>query len=273
MDLEFRWVPKLLLWIMLMFSCLGAVSTLFRTETDPVPALLTRTAEQQMAIQTALGFAREWMFWDGGELPEERVQRLQPYVNPDALARVAALQAESNTRSQQVMASECLTIAASGGSSYRVRVRVIVANPERMMWEVEVPVWVQATKGAAVTDPPIIRSLQEPPIVPKIPQAAAASAAVKERMRSAMESFLKAICESKDAGSLLNYVTADAKMVPLNGRLRFVTLDRLEATGEGPYDVTVSFTIEDASTGFRLAQVWRMKVTEENQKFFVAAMQ
>ncbi|MNP18723.1 hypothetical protein D3C76_1112160 [compost metagenome] len=62
-------------------------------------------------------------------------------------------------------------------------------------------------------------------------------------------------------------------MVPLNGRLRFVTLDRLEAIGEGPYDVTVSFTIEDASTGFRLAQVWRMKVTEENQKFFVAAMQ
>ncbi len=272
--MELRWLPKLLLWGMLTLSCLGAVGTLLRTETDPAPDLLARTAEQQMAIETALGFTREWMHWDREELPEARMQRMKAYVQPDALARLAALQAGATGRSQQVEATEFLSVKNGGGPHFRVHVRVIVLIPERTIWEVAVPVWAQAARGAAVADPPTIQPLREPAVVPdRQVQNEAAPTATKERMRPVLESFLKAMCEGREASNLSNYVTAEARLTPLDGRLRFVSLERLEATGTGPYNVAVSFTAEDAATGFRWPQVWRLTITEENQKFFVASVE
>lgn len=272
--MDLRWFPKLLLWCMLTLSSLGAVSMLLRTETDPTPALLKRTTEQQMAIHTALNFAREWMRWYGEELPEARMQRLKPYVNPDALDRIAALQSEQKTKRQEVIASEFLSLSSSSGFRQTVRVRVIALNPDRVVWELDVPVWAQTGKGAAVTSPPLIRSSQEPPIVPEAGSGeTTASGEVKQRMRPALESFLKAMCEGKDAESLFNYVTTGANLKPLGGRLRFLSLERLEASGTGPYKVAVTFSAQDAATGFRLTQVWRLTVTEENQKFFVAAVE
>lgn len=271
--MTFRVLPKLLLWAMLAVSCLGAVGTLLRTETDPAPGLLERTAERQMAIETAVGFAREWMQWDGEEPSEARLERLQPYANPEALARIAALQAEQKTKRQQVIAAEFVSLASGGGSRFNVRVRVIAENPERVNWEVEVPVWAQVSKGASVTGPPLLRPLREPPAVPPSGGGeAAAPAEVKQRMRPAIESFLKAMCEGTDAASLLNYVTAEAHLVPLAGRIRFLSLERLEATGSGPYTVTASFIAQDAATGFRWPQAWKLTVTEENGKFFVSGL-
>ncbi|MFC0213821.1 conjugal transfer protein [Paenibacillus chartarius] len=269
-----RWFPKLVLWSMLTLSCLGAVSTLLNTEADPAPILLKRTLEQQMAIQTAVSFAREWMRWDGEELPEARVQRLKPYVTPDALNRVSALQPEQKAKRQEIISSEFVALTSSSGSRYTVRIRVIAATPERVVWEADVPVWVQAGKGAAVTAPPLIRLPQEPPAVPETGSGeSAASAEVKQRMRPAIESFLKAVCEGKDADSLFNYVATGSNVKPLEGRLRFIALDRLEATGTGPYQVAVTFSAQDAATGFRFTQMWKLTVTEENKKFFVGSVE
>ncbi|WP_144938193.1 conjugal transfer protein [Paenibacillus sp. 32O-W] len=272
--MDVRLLPKLLLWVMLIVSSLGAISTLLRTEPDPAPAILKKTMEQQMAVHTALSFAREWMRWDGEELPEARMQRLKPYVNPDALARVAALQAEQKTKRQEVIAAEFVSSSASGGSHYAVLVRVIAANPERVVWEVEVPVWAQTGKGAVVAAQPLFRPPQEPPAVPDTGSGEpAASADVKQRMRPAIESFLKAMCEGKDADSLFNYVTTGANLKPLEGRIRFIALERLEVAGTGPYKVTVTFTAQDAATDFRVTQVWKLAVTEENRKFFVGSVE
>lgn len=272
--MDLRWFPKLLLWGMLTISCLGAVSTLLRTEVDPAPLLLKRTTEQQMAIHTALNFAREWMHWDGEELPEARVKRLKPYVNPESLARTAVLQSKQKTKRQEVIAAEFVSLTSGNGSRYSVRVRVIAANPERIVWEVDVPVWAQAGKGAAVTAPPVSRPPREPPAAPETQiEEANVPADVKQRMRPALESFLKAMCEGKDAESLFNYITTGTTLKPLEGRLRFLSLERLEATGSGPYKVTVFFSVQDALSGFQFTQVWMLTVTEENQKFFVGAVE
>ncbi|MCY9668713.1 conjugal transfer protein [Paenibacillus alginolyticus] len=268
-----RLLPKLLLWGMLMIACLGTVSSLVRPQTDSAPALTRGSLEQQMAIHTALGFAREWMDWNGEELLEARLKRLKPYVNPDVLALFTPLQAEQKTKRQEVIASEMVSFSSSGGSRYTVHVRVFVKNPDRATWEVDVPVWVQADKGAAVTAPPLFRPLRKPPAVPEQGNGEkATSAEVKQRMRPAIESFLKAICEGRDAESLFNYVTTGSHLIPLAGRLRFVSLDQLDATGVGPYAVTVTFSAKDEATGFRFTQVWKLTVTEENQKFFVGAI-
>lgn len=270
--MDIRLLPKLLLWGMLTLACLGTMSTLLRTETDPAIAFLQRTAEQQIAIQTAIGFTREWMYWNGEELPETRMQRLQPYVNPEALVRIAAIQSDPKTNGQQVVAVELISLS-SQGSRFTIRIRVIALNPARSLWEVDVPVWVQAAKGAAITDPPLIRPLQGPPDVPESGSSeVAASSEVKERMRPAIERFLKVMCEGKDADSLFNYVTTGSKLMPLQGRLGFLSLDRLEVTGVGPYTATVTFSVQDEATGFRFTQVWRLAVAEENKKFFVGAV-
>lgn len=272
--MDLRLLPKLLLWGMLTLACLGTISTLLRIETDPIPALLKRTMEQQMAIQTALGFSREWMHWDGKELPEARMQRIKPYVNPESLVRIAAILSDKNTNLQDVVAVELISLSSHGYQRYKIRVRVIALNPDRTLWEVDVPVWVQAGKGAAITDPPLIHPLQNPPAVPEPGNGEVeASSGVKQRIRPAIESFLKAMCEGKDAESLFNYVTTGSKLMPLKGRLQFLSLDRLEATGVGPYTITVTFSVKDEATGFRLTQVWRLAVAEENEKFFVGGIE
>ncbi|MEB3102856.1 conjugal transfer protein [Ferviditalea candida] len=266
-------LPRLLLWSMLTVSCLGAASTLLKTETDPSQAILKRSMEQQMAVQTAVSFAREWMRWDGEELPEARIQRLKPYVSPEALNRVAALQSEQKTNRQNVIASEFMSLASASGSRHTVRIRVIALNPERLVWEVDVPVWAESGKGAAVTAPPLIRPLSEAPVVTEPGNAeTSASGEMKQRMRPVIESFLKAVCEGKDAESLSNYVTTGAKLTPLKGRIRFVAMERLDATGAGPYAVTVTFLAKDEAAGFRLTQIWKLTVTEENGKFFVSGI-
>lgn len=272
--MDMRLLAKLLLWSMLTLSCLGTISTIWRIETEPTPTLLQRTMEQQMAIQTALGFSREWMYWDGEELPEARMQRLKPYVNPDALVRISTLQLEQKANRQQVISTDFVSFSSSVGANHTIRIRVIALNPKRVMWEIDVPVWVQVDKGAAVTVPPTILPLKEPPTVPEVKSVEAESSTeLKQRMRPAIESFLKAMCEGEDADSLYNYVTTDAKLTPLNGRLRFLALEKLEATGEGPYSVAVTFSVQDEATSFRFTQLWTLTVTEENQKFFVRAVQ
>lgn len=271
--MEFRWFPKLLLWGMLAFSCLGAVATLLKTEADPLPTMLKRSTEQQMAIHAALGFTREWMHWDGEELMENRMKRLQPYVNPDSLVRMATLQTEKRTNRQDVIATEFVSLSTSNGSHYTVRVRVIALNPERIQWEADVLVWAQFEKGAAIAEPPLFRPLQEPSPIPEMRKSeASASSDTKQRMRPVVENFLRSMCEGEDVGSLFNYMTTTAKLTPLEGRLLFVKLERLEATGANPYQVTVTFSVEDVETGFQMIQVWKLGVTEENGKFFVDSL-
>lgn len=223
-----------------------------------------------MAIVAATGFAREWMRWDGSESQEMRMQRLKPYVDPDALSHIALLQPEQKTNRQDVIASELMSLTNKSGSRYTVRLRVIALNPERVVWEVEVPVWSVVGMGAVVTGPPLIRPLSEPTVVPT-PESTEASASgeVKQRMRPVIESFLKAICEGKNAESLSNYVTTGVKLTPLDGRIQFQSLEQLDATGTDPYTVTVTFFAKDGATGFRLTQIWKLSVTEENGKFFV----
>lgn len=278
--MDIRWFPKLILWGMLTLACLGTVSSLLRPQTDPMPDFARQAQEQNMAIHTAVGFAREWMQWEGEELPEARLLRLKPYVNPDALVRIAAIQSEQKTNRQTVTAVDLVSLI-SDGPRYTVRVRVMAtktsgSNTERVIWEVDVTVWAQAGKGAAVTAPPLIRPVQEPPAVPKTGNSEeSASGEVKQRMRPAIESFLKVMCEGKDADSLFNYVTAGAKIQPLGGNIRFLSLDRLDGTvaGTGSYTVTVTFSIKEEATEFRLTQEWKLAVTEENQKFFVSAIE
>jgi len=269
--MPFRLLPKVLLWVMLTVSCLGAIATLQRPEAGMPFSVQSQTEQQQMAVTTAVGFAREWMAWDGSEMPEARLQRLKTYVNPEMLARIADLQAESQTARQQVIAAELVSLVSSASPHFTVRVRVIALNPERVNWELEVPVWAQTGQGAAVTGPPLIRLPQTSPVVPAQENAETAiSADMKQRLRPMIESFLKAMCEGKDAASLSNYVTAEAKLLPLAGRIRFASLDRVEGAGAGPYVVAATFIAQDAASGFRFAQVWRLTVIQENGKFFVS---
>ncbi|THF74365.1 conjugal transfer protein [Cohnella fermenti] len=269
-----RVLSKILLWGLLLLSSLGAVATLRQSEPDmPSKNLLEQIAEQQMATETALYFVREWMDWQGDELPEARMARLRPYVTPEALARIAALQNELKTMRQKVMASEFMSLSPGGASQYTVRIRAIVLNPERVQWEADVPVWVQMKKGAVVTGLPLLRPVPETSTVPvSATGEAAVSADHRQRMQPAIESFLKAMCEGTDEKSLANYVTAEAEITPLAGRLRLVTLDKLEAVGQGPYMVTATFTAEEAATGYRFAQAWKLLVTEENGKFFISQL-
>ncbi|MBB6732774.1 conjugal transfer protein [Cohnella zeiphila] len=268
-----RLLPKLLLWAMLTVSCIGAVGTLLRTGSEPAPARVERLTEQQMAIETAVGFAREWMHWDGQELAEARAKRLQPYVNPELLSSMAVLKTEKKTMRQQVVAAEFVSLAANNGSRYVVRVRVTAENPERITWVIEVPVWVQLSKGAAVTGLPVIRPGQDPPTVPPSESdGSKVSAEMKQRMRTAIESFLKVMLEGEKEEILSNYVTGDSHLIPLAGRLHFVSLDQLAAEGVGPFTASVSFTVKDTATGFQFAQRWKLSLVEENGKFFVRAL-
>lgn len=263
-----RLLPKLLLWIMLTISCLGTIASFVQPEQDLSATWLQQSLQQQVAVETAAGFVREWMSWNGDELPELRQARLKPYVSLDKLAQVALVQAEQKTSRQEVNAVELISLAGSG-PRFTVHLRVTVANPNRAMWVAEVPLWVQAGKGAAVTAPPLLRLPQELPAVPEGDKGEAASSEAKQRMRPAIESFLKAMCEGKEKSSLFNYVTVNANLTPLSGRLRFLSLELLEASGTGPYTVIVTFSAQEETTGFKVTQVWRLIVTEENGKFFV----
>lgn len=269
-------LPKLLLWIMLMVSTLGAISSLMKPETDQAAWINQAALKQQMAVHTATNFAREWMAWNGGELPEERLNRLKPYVNPAALSRVAAIQSGQKNSQQKVIAAEFVSLTVKDVHVYTVRIRVVVLNPERVIWEVEVPVWVhsESGNGGSVIGPPVIRPPKDPLVVHE-PEATemAASSDVKQRMKPAIESFLKAICEGKDAESLSNYISTGTTLLPLQGRIRMLSMDSFEVTGKGPYTAKVAFTVQDMATGFSFSQVWRLTVTEENQKFFVGSLE
>ncbi len=268
-----RVLPKVLLWGLLLLSSLGGVATLRQTVPDTPANLLEQTAEQQMGIETALYFVREWMDWQGDELPETRMARLKPYVTPDALARIAALQNDQKTKRQQVIAAEFISISVREDSRYTVHVRAIVLNPGRTVWQVDVPVWAQAGKGAVITGAPLLRPLTEPPTAPgSIADGAVVSSETRQRMQPAIESFLKAMCEGTDEKSLANYVMTGSKITPLAGRIQLVTVDKLDAIGDGPYTVMVTFTAEEMATGYRFAQAWKLIVTEENGKFFISQL-
>jgi len=272
--MEFRILPKILLWVMLVVSTMGAISSLLRPATDQTALSNQDSLKQQMAVYTATSFAREWMTWSGDELPEDRLNRLKPYVDPTALSRIGQIKAEQKTSQQKVTAAEFVSLTMNDAHLYTVRVRVVVMNPARTLWEVDIPVWVQLDKGASVTTSPIIRPLDEAPVVPESKTAElSASNEVKGRIRPAIESFLKAICEGKDAVSLFNYVSTGSKLNPLQGKVRFISLDGLKATGTGPYTVNVTFSVQDPTTGIIFTQEWKLTVTEENQKFFVGAIE
>ncbi|MFC4306407.1 conjugal transfer protein [Cohnella boryungensis] len=268
-----QWIPKLLLWMMLILSCLGTASSLIKPATDQSAIIHQATVEQQMAVSTVTSFVREWMTWSGEELPGDRLNRLKPYVNPTAMGRIGQLKAEQKTSRQNVFSVEFESLSIRRVHAYSVRVRVVVLNPARTIWEVEVPVTVQGGKQAAVTASPVIRPLQELAALaePKLSESVVSSE-VKQRMQPAIESFLKAMCEGKDTESLLNYISTGSKLEPLAGRIRFLSLDQLEATGIGPFTARATFTVQDAATGMSFLQSWELKVTEENQKFFVSAV-
>lgn len=272
--MDIRWIPKGLLWILLILSSLGAVSSWVRPNTDQLAAFGKFALEQQMAISAATNFAREWMNWGGEESLEDRQVRLKPYVSQTVTNRVNPIKAEQKGSQQKVISAEFISLSSKGTHEFTVRIRVVVQNPARAVWEVEVPVWVQSGRGASVTAPPIIRPLQEAPIVPEIsPTEAVASGDVKQRMKPFIESFLKAMCEGKNAESLFNYVSTGSKLTPLQGRIRMLSLDSFEVTGVGPYNAKVAFTAQDAATGFSFTQVWQLKVTEETQKYFVYSIE
>ncbi|MBW4081284.1 conjugal transfer protein [Paenibacillus sp. S150] len=270
--MDMRLLPKLLLWIMLTISCLGTIASFVQPEQDLSATWLQQSLQQQVAVETAAGFTREWMSWNGDELPEVRQVRLKPYVSPDKLAQVVPVQTEQKTNRQQVLSTELLSLSGNG-AHFTVRLRVIVANPSRVLWEAEVQVWMQTGQGAAVTAPPLLRLPQTPPAVPDSGTGGeTVSSEVKQQMRPAIESFLKAMCESKEKSSLLNYVSASANLTPLSGRLHFLSLEQLEATGTGPYTVKVTFSVQEETTGFRVTQIWRLAVIEENGKYFVGGV-
>jgi hypothetical protein len=273
--MDMRILPKVLLWSMLVVSTLGAISSLVKPEADQTQnaRIYSTTITQLMAVQTATNFAREWMAWSEEELPEDRLKRLKPYVNPTALSRIGQIKAEQKNSQQKVIAAEFVSLATSDAHRSTVRVRVVVTNPARTIWEVDIPVWVQFGKGASVTASPVIRPLQNPLAVPESHTTeAAASQTMKERMRPAIESFLKVMCEGKDAESLLNYVRSGTTLFPLQGRIHLVSLDSLEVVGVGPYTASVAFTVQDAATEVEFSQIWRLSVSEENQKFFVGSL-
>ena len=266
--MDMKILPKLLLWVMLILSSLGAIASLTQTNQNTTAAWLPQMALQQVAVDTAIGFVREWMSWSGEELPEVRQARLKPYVSPDKLVQVALLQGEQKASLQQVLAVELLAVTGSG-TRFTVSLRVTVANPNRSLWEVEIPVWLQTSQGAAISAPPLFHLPQAPPTVPDGNSEEATASSVRERMRPAVESFLKTMCEGRDKSSLLNYVTTTAHLNPLEGRLRFLTLDQLEARGIGPYTVTVTFSVQEGITGFHFSQRWKLVVIEQNGKFFL----
>lgn len=271
-SIPLQWLIKGFLWFMLLLASLGAVATLLETETDPTPAILQQSISQQKAIHAALAFTREWMHWDVEEPQEERINRLRPYVSNEAMPILADLQGEEATLSQGVIATEFVSINTEK-ASHTVRVRVIVRQPERAVWEVDVPVWVQGNQRASISGPPLIRLPEPPPtIVEADREEPTVSSSIRQRMVPAMERFLIAMLEETDADSLFNYVTAESRLVPFEDRVRFISLDHLEATGTGPYKVTVTFKAQDRATGFMWTQKWEMEVIEENQKFFVHAV-
>lgn len=273
--MDFRILPKLLLWMMLMVSTLGAISSLMNPGTEQPTWIHQAILKQEMAVQTATNFAREWMEWNGEELPAERLNRLKLYVNPKVLSSVVSVKSEQKYSRQKVIAAEFVSLTTNDAQSYTVRVRVVVLAPERVVWTVDVPVWVhpKMKNGASVTGPPVIRLPQEPPVVPEGGASEAnATSAVTLRMKPTIESFLRAFCESKDAESLSNYVSTGTTMLPLQGRIRMLNMDSIDVAGLGPFTAKVAFTVQDTATGFRFSQVWKLAVTEENQKFFVGSV-
>lgn len=272
--MDIRMFPKLLLWILLLLSALGAVSSWLRPNTDPSTVNPKLALEQQMAQSTAMYFAREWMTWGGGETPEARQNRLKPYVNGTSLSILSQIKVTDKDKQQRVIAAEFISLANKGNHLYAVRIRVIAMNPARTTWEIQVPVAVQSDKGSLVMDVPVIRPLTiPPPLSVPIVQGIAASNELKQRMKPTIESFIQALCEGKDSESLVNYISTGASFVPLQGRLKVKAIDEFLVYGSGPYTVKVTFSVQDAATGFSFTQVWTLLVIEENQKFFVSAME
>ena len=272
--MDIRFFPKILLWMMLVLSSLGAVSFWIMPDKENQMLYGNQSVEQQMAISTAINFSREWMSWYGDESSEDRIQRLKPYVNNAILTRISQIKAAEKGNQQKVIASEFVALKQKGNHRYTVRVRVIALSPARTNWEIDVPVEAQIEKGATIMDSPVIRTQSVPPRFTDLaPQEPIASNEIKQRMRSTIENFTRAMCEGNDVESLANYVSTGSSFVPLQGRLKWVSLDGFEASGNGPYSVKIQFTVQDASTGFSFTQIWRLRVLEENQKFFFVSFE
>lgn len=272
--MDIRIIPKLLLWILLILSALGTVSSWLKPNTDSSAADNKLSLEQQMAQSTATYFAREWMSWSGDESPEDRQNRLKLYVSGTGLNRMSQIKVTEKGNQQRVIAAEFISLTQKGSHLYSVRIRVIAANPARTTWEMNVPIAVQLGKGSSVVGSPVIRPVSNPPILstPEV-QEVAVSNEVKQRMRPTIESFVRAICEGKAAESLVNYVSTGASLLPLQGRMKVISIDELLVFGNGPYTVKVSFAVQDPTTGFSFTQAWILQVIEENQKFFVSSME
>jgi hypothetical protein len=272
--MSLRSVPKLIIWILLTCSASGAISSWLQPNAVSSNPDNKLALEQQMAQSTATYFAREWMTWSGDESPEDRLSRLKPYVSISALNRISQMKVMEKGSQQRVIAAEFISLTQTGGHLYSVRIRVIAVNPTRTTWEMNVLVAVQGNKGSSVVDSPVIRPVSDPPVLSSlVAQEPAASNEVKQRMRPTIESFVRAFYEGKDADSLVNYVSNGTIFIPLQGRLKVVSIDDFLVYGHGPYDVKVSFTVQDEATGFSFSQTWTLQVTEENQKFFVSSME
>jgi len=268
-----RLVPRIMLWIMLTVSALGSISLWIRPEAEESQQAEQMMLEQQMAISTAANFIREWMTWSGEETSEERGGRLKPYVNRSDVARFSFLQPAGKETKQTVLAVEFVSLQRQGNGRYTVRLRAVVLNPARSIWYVEVPVGVRPEQGAAVMDLPVLLPVQEPPELPDEGQAEPhAASEVKLRMRPSIEGFLKAMCAEAVPGNLANYVDSDRTLIPLQGRVQWVSLDDMQVYGSGPYTVRAMFTVRDAATGTVFPQVWKLRVKEDNQKFFVQSI-
>lgn len=269
-----RLVPKLLIWTLLIISSLGAVSEWTKPEMSDPRKIDGMIVEEQMAISAATNFAREWMAWSGEETPEDRSNRLKPYVSRSQLSRISPLQFASKGTSQKVDTVQFLSLRQIVAGQYAVRVRVTITNPERSAWELGIPVSVKLAKGSVITEPPAVRLSGEPPEWPLPAESEPPSSnTVKQAMKPTIEGFLKAMCEEKEAGNLVNYVGTGSVLVPLQGRVKFISLDDMQVNGTGPYIVKAGFTVQDGATGTKLPQVWKLRVTVENQKFFVQSIE
>jgi hypothetical protein len=274
--MELRILPKIVLWILLLMSSLGAISFWRMPEPSSLNTDVNTMLEQQMAISAATNFAREWMSWNAEESPEDRLQRLEPYVDPSVVPRASQMKALEKGKKQQIVASEFLRLEQKNRPFYSVRVRVVGLNPERTVWEMDVSVWADRDKGTSVTAPPIIRPGSEPPTHPlpaDVDSEPSVSNEIKQRMKPIIESFLNAYCEGMERASLVNYVTTESSLTPLQGRIQLVTVDGMKVTGSGPYTVNVSFQVEDPITHMIIPQRWSLIVIEENQKFFVKSIE
>lgn len=94
---------------------------------------------------------------------------------------------------------------------------------------------------------------------------------ITEQMRPMATSFFRTFFLSKNTGDISNFFTASAEIPqPLNGKLEFISLDKLEVYGASrPYLVYATLKALESSTGMEMPLTFEMFITTENNRFLI----